>query len=185
VLEDGDEVLTQTKRVPQEIGTLTTAVERFDATQQRSVRLCARTTAPCRVQSQQVLARSSDDLNLVGMAGRAAAKHRVERVALDRPVSSVRDRQDVPYDPLGRHAARSPLCVCEQSLMGLALCHGLAILTILLTLPLADLTVFNASVSQSIISEGRGPGLALSDGLPATPSLDHVRRRLHEAPPPA
>jgi hypothetical protein len=73
------------------------------------------------VQTQQPAPWPSDDLNLVGVRGRATAKHRVERVALDRPVTSVRDRQDVAHDTLGRHAARPPVCAREQRLIGLTL----------------------------------------------------------------
>jgi len=124
VLEDGHEVLAQPERVPEEIGALTTAVERLDPTEQRAIRACARPSAPGRVQTQQPAPWPSDDLNLVGVRGRAAAKHRVERVALDRPVASVRDRQDVAHDALGRHAARPPLCAREQRLIRLALGDG-------------------------------------------------------------
>jgi hypothetical protein len=54
-----------------------------------------------------------DDLNLVGVRGRAPAKHRVERVALDRPITSARDRQDVQHDGFERHAAGAPLGACN------------------------------------------------------------------------
>jgi len=124
VLEDGDEVLAQAERISEEIGALATAVERLDPTEQRAVGASARPTAPGRVQTQQPAPWPSDDLNLVSVGGRAAAKHRVERVALDRPVASVRDRQDVAHDALGRDAARPSLRAREERLIGLALGDG-------------------------------------------------------------
>jgi hypothetical protein len=42
VLEDGDEVLAQAERVPEEIGELATAVERLDRSEQHAVRTCPR-----------------------------------------------------------------------------------------------------------------------------------------------
>ena len=93
-------------------------------TEQRAVRACARSAAAGRVQTQQSTAWPADDLNLVRVGRRAAAKHRIERVALDRPVASVRDRQDVAHDALGRHAARPPVRAREQRLIGLALGDG-------------------------------------------------------------
>ena len=124
VLEDGDKVLAQAERVPDEIGALATTVDRLDPTEQRAVRVCGRSTAPGRVQTQQPARWPLDDLNLVGASRRAAAKHRVERVALDRPVASVRDRQDVAHDALGRNAAGPPMRAREQRLIGLALGDG-------------------------------------------------------------
>jgi hypothetical protein len=58
------------------------------------------------------------------VSGRAPAKHRVERVALDGPVASLRDRQDVPHDAFRRHAACSPLCARKKRLIGLVLGNG-------------------------------------------------------------
>jgi len=124
VLEDGDEVLAQAERVPDEIGALATGVDRFDPPEQRAVRACVRPTAPRRVQTQQPTRWPSEDLNLVRVSRRAAAKHRVERVALHRPVASVRDRQDVAHDALGRDAARPSLRAREERLIGLALGDG-------------------------------------------------------------
>jgi len=124
VLEDGDDVLAQAERAPEKIGALATAVERLGATEQCAIRTCVRLTAPGRVQTQQPAAWPSDDLNLVDVSGRAAAKHCVERVALDRPVASVRDRQDVAHEVLGRHAACPPVRAREQCLIGLALGDG-------------------------------------------------------------
>ena len=121
MLQDGEEVLAQAERVPEEIGALATAVERLDPAQQGAVRTCAGTTTPGRVQAHQPAPRPRDDLNLVGAGGRIATKHRVERVALDRPVASLRDRQNVAHDALGRHAARLPVRAPEQRLPGLAL----------------------------------------------------------------
>ena len=120
MLEDGDEVLAQAERIPKEIGALATAVEGLDPTEQRAVRECARPAAAGRVQTERPAARPPDISNLVRVSGRASAKHRVERVALDRPVASVRDRQDVAHDALGRHAARPPVRTREQRLIGLA-----------------------------------------------------------------
>ena len=124
VFEDGDQVLAQPERVPEEIGAFTTAVERLDPTEQRAVGACARPTAPGSVQTQQPAPWPPDDLNLVGVGGRAAAKHRLECVALDRPVAALRDRQDVADDLLRRHAASPPLCAREERLIGLALGDG-------------------------------------------------------------
>ena len=64
---------------------------------------------------------TSDDLNLVRVRGCAAAEHRFERVALDGPVASLRDRQDVAHDALGRHASRPSARTREQRLVGLTL----------------------------------------------------------------
>ena len=124
VLEDGHEVLAQPERAPEEIGALATAVERLDPTEQRAVRPCARSAAAGRVQTQKSTPGSPDDPNLVGVSGRAATKHRVERVAVHRPIASARDRQDVAHDHLGRHAARPPVRAREQRLIGLALGGG-------------------------------------------------------------
>ena len=117
-------MLAQSERAPEEIGAVTTAIERLDPTQQRAVRACARPAAPGRVQTQQPAPWTSDDLNLVRVRGRAAAKHRFERVALDGPVASLRDRQDVAHDALGRHASRPSARAREQRLVGLALGDG-------------------------------------------------------------
>jgi hypothetical protein len=124
VLDDSDQVLAQPERVPEEIGALATAVERLDSAEQRAVRACTRPlTASC-VQTQRPDPWPPDDLNLVRVCGRASAKHRLEGIALDRPVASVRDRQDVAYDPFGRHATRPPVCAREQRLIGLTLGDG-------------------------------------------------------------
>src|SRR5881628_3352862 len=79
VFEDGDEVLAQAERVPEEVGAFATALQWLDPTEQRAVRACVRPSAPGRVQTQQSAPWPSDDLNLVGVRRRAAAKHRVER----------------------------------------------------------------------------------------------------------
>lgn len=120
MLEDGDEVLAQAERVPEEIGALATAIERLDPSEQRAVGACARPSTPGCIQTQQPAPWPSDNLNLVCVSGRAPAKHRVERVALDRPVASVRHRQDVPHDAFRRHAACPPLCAREQRLIRIA-----------------------------------------------------------------
>ena len=91
MLEDGDDVLAQAERVPEEVGALATTVDRLDPAEQRAVRARARPTPPRGVQTQRPAPWPSDDLNLIGVRGGAAANHRVERVALDRPVASVRD----------------------------------------------------------------------------------------------
>jgi hypothetical protein len=60
----------------------------------------------------------SDDLNLVRVTRRAAPKQCVERVTLNGPVGSVRDRQHLARDELGWHTACPPLCAREQRLIG-------------------------------------------------------------------
>src|ERR1700730_1653671 len=90
VLEHGDEVLAQAERVPEKIGALATAVERIHPPEKRPVRARARATASGRVQTQPQAAWPSDDLNLVRVRRRAATKHRLEGVALDRPGGSRR-----------------------------------------------------------------------------------------------
>jgi hypothetical protein len=117
-------MLAQAKRVPKEVSALATTVEGFDPTEQRAVRTHARPAAPSGIQTQQAAPRPSDDLNLVGVSGRAPTKHRVERVTLNRPVASVCDRQDVAHDAIGRHGARPPLGAREQRLLSLVLGDG-------------------------------------------------------------
>lgn len=116
----GDEMFAQAKRVPEEVGALATAVDGVELTKQRAVRTRARPSAPGCIQTQQTTAWPSDDLNFVGVSGRAPAKHRVERVALDWPIASLRRRQGEANDAIGRHGARPPLCAREQRLIGLA-----------------------------------------------------------------
>ena len=117
-------MLAQAERAPEKIGALATALDRLDPTEQRAIRAGARPKAPGRVQTQQPATWPPDNLNLVRVSGRAAAKHRLERVALDGPVASARDRQHVAHDALGRHAARPPVRAREQRLVGLALGGG-------------------------------------------------------------
>src|SRR5204862_1162968 len=59
--EDGDQVFAQPERVPQEVGAVATAVERFASAKQRTVRTCARASAPGAVQTRQPARWSSDD----------------------------------------------------------------------------------------------------------------------------
>jgi hypothetical protein len=118
-------VLTEPERVPEEVWAFATAVERLDLTKQRPVRPCERPPAPSSVQTQYLAATwSLKDLNLVCMSGCAAAQHRVERLALDRPVGSGCDRQHVAHDALGRHAACPPVSAREQRLISLAFVSG-------------------------------------------------------------
>ena len=121
MLEHGDQVLAQAKRVPDEIRTVATANEWLDPIKPRAIRACTRVTAPRGVQTQHTPTRPPDDLNLVGVDRRAAAKYRLERFALNRPVASACDRKDVPHDALSRHAPGPPLCAREQRLIRLAL----------------------------------------------------------------
>lgn len=79
----------------------------------------ARPTAPRRVQTQPRAARPTDDLNLVRVSRRAAAKHRLESVSLDWPVAALRDRQDVPNDALRRHPGGPAMRTSEQDLISL------------------------------------------------------------------
>jgi hypothetical protein len=65
VLDDGDEVLAQAKRVPKEIGALATAIERLDPPEQRAVGACARSATSGGIQSHQPAPWPSDNLNLV------------------------------------------------------------------------------------------------------------------------
>ena len=51
--------------------------------------------------AQDPAPRPLDDLNLVRTSGRAPPKHRVERLALDGPVTSTSDRQHVTHDVSG------------------------------------------------------------------------------------
>src|SRR5262245_20100279 len=121
MLEDRDEVLAQAKRVAEEVGALATAVEGLESTQQRAVRTCVRPSAPGCIQAHQSASWSVDDLNLVSTSGRAPAKHRLKRVALDRPVAAMRDRQYVAYYPIRRQTAGPPLRTGEQDLISLTL----------------------------------------------------------------
>jgi hypothetical protein len=124
VLEDGDEVLAQSERTPDEVGTLAAALDGFDAAEQRAVRARARSVAAGPVQTQQSTAGAPHDSNVVRAGRRTATKHGVERVPLDRPVASGSDRQHVPNDRLRRHGARPPVRAHEQRLIGLGLGDG-------------------------------------------------------------
>src|SRR2546425_8097405 len=69
------------------------------------VQTCALPISPRGVQTQHTPTRPPDNLNLVGVDRRAAAKYRLERFALNRPVASACDRKDVPHE-IGRASCR-------------------------------------------------------------------------------
>jgi hypothetical protein len=74
VFEDGDKMLAQAERIPEEVGALTTAVKGLNPAEQRAVRAGARLSTSCRIEPQQPAPWPSDNLNLVGVRGRAPAE---------------------------------------------------------------------------------------------------------------
>ncbi|HUY59592.1 MAG TPA: hypothetical protein VMV16_07775 [Solirubrobacteraceae bacterium] len=123
MLEDRHEVLAETQGTPEEIGAVAASVEWIELTEQHAVRPRARSAATGGVEAQHLVPWPCRDLDIIDMSGGATTQDRLERLALNRPVASSRDREDVAHDAIGRQATCSPMRARQQRLVGLALGH--------------------------------------------------------------